>query len=186
MSERNLPMVIWRTEDQIRVRVAELAAEIQRDLTGEPVTLMGLLPETFVFMADLIRHLKMAVRCNFISLYYQAGSTREDGLREIDETLIYPVSNYAEQNILLLTMVLDTGVIMDHIQNHIRLMGVKSIRIATCLDKPFKRRVNLRADYVAFETAETDFIIGYGLDCEGYYRNLPYLARIKPGSNQPA
>lgn len=180
MTPETLSIDMWKTAQQIDERLNDLAGRIDRELAGEPLTVMGVLPYSFIFMSDLIRKLKTPVRCNFLSIYFRGMvGAREEAIRQIDETIVYPPQNLSEQNVLILSMVLDTGVIMDHALNHIRMLGARSVRAGALLDKAFLRRVDLRPEYVGFETSDPDYIFGYGLDYQGRYQNLPYLAKLK-------
>lgn len=179
MNQKNPAFVVWKTEAQIKARVEELARKIQRDYEGEEICVMGILRGTFIFMADLIRAADVSVRCQFINLYYKEASCNDSQIREIEETKVYPAFDLADKNVLLICPLLDTGVIMHHILNNIKLQDVKSARIVALVDKAFLRRVDLKADYVAFEAFDNDYVFGYGLDYQEKYRNLPYLAKFK-------
>jgi hypoxanthine phosphoribosyltransferase len=179
MTEHRKSLVVWRTDEQIKNRVQELARRIQEDTDDSELYVMGILRGSFVFMADLIRAMQIPVHCQFINMYYKDSAYNENIVKEIEETQIYPTYSLVGKDVLLIATVLDTGVIMDHLLGHIREQGVRSVRIVTLIDKPFMRRVDLQADYTAFESRKPDFIFGYGLDYQEKYRNLPYLAKLR-------
>jgi len=179
MSEKQPAIVVWKTEAQIRARVEELSRKIQRDFDGEEICVTGILRGAFIFMADLVRAMDLNMRCQFMNLYYKESSYKDNQIKEVEETSIYPAFDLAGKNVLLVCPLLDTGVIMDHIVNQIKLQGVKTARIAALVDKTFLRRVDLKAEYVAFESFEQDYVFGYGLDYQEKYRNLPYLAKFR-------
>jgi hypoxanthine phosphoribosyltransferase len=179
MTEKKSPFVVWRTDEQIRIRVRELGQRIQKDFNGAEPYVMGVLRGAFIFMADLVRAMDLPVHCQFINMYYKDSALHENIVKEIEETQIYPAHPLAGKNVLLVATVLDTGIIMDHLLGHIREQGVQSVRIVTLIDKPFMRRVDLKADYAAFESQDAEFIFGYGLDYQEKYRNLPFLAKFR-------
>ena len=179
MTAHKTPFEVWKSEEQIKARVKELAKRIQRDEAGHELQMLGVLRGGFVFMADLIRHLDLEIQFHFINLYYKDSTLHDDYIKEIREAIIYPTPVLEGKRVIVVDGVVDTGVIIDNIVNHIREQGAQSVRIATLIDKPISRRVNLPVDYVAFETRENDYYFGYGLDFQDKYRNLPFLAKFK-------
>jgi hypoxanthine phosphoribosyltransferase len=179
MTDKQSPFVVWKSEEQIRSRVQELARRIHKDVGDSELYVMGVLRGAFIFMADLVRAMETPVHCQFLNIYYKDSALNDNVVKEIEEAQIYPAQPLTGKNILLVATVLDTGVIMDHLLGHIREQGVQSVRIVTLVDKPFMRRVDLRADYAAFESQDTEFIFGYGLDYQEKYRNLPFLAKLR-------
>jgi len=170
---------VWKSEEQIKARIKELAKRIQRDEAGHEIQMLGVLRGGFVFMADLIRQLNLDLQFHFINLYYKDSSLHDEYIKEIRETTIYPTPVLEGKRVIVVDGVVDTGVIIDNIVNHIKEQGAESVRIATLIDKPISRRVNLPVDYVAFETRVNEYYFGYGLDYQDKYRNLPFLARFK-------
>ncbi len=171
-------LTVWKTEDEIRQRIRELATQLNRDYADRELHVLGILRGGFVFMADLIRAMGLDVKCHFINLYFKNASLKDEEVREIEETVIYPPKDLTGKHLLLLDSVLDTGIVMNHIVNHLHVQGAASIRVAVLVDKPFSRRVDLNADYVAFELPDREFIFGYGMDRDDHHRNLPYLAKM--------
>ena len=139
---------------------------------------MGILRGAFIFMADLVRAMDAPVHCQFINMYYKDSALKDNIVKEIEETRIYPAHSLAGRNVLLVATVLDTGITMDHLLGHIREQGVQSVRMVTLIDKPFMRRVDLKADYAAFESQDAEFIFGYGLDYQEKFRNLPFPGQV--------
>lgn len=169
---------LWKPEPEIRDRVSELAERIDGDYGGEEIRLLGVLRGCFVFMADLMRALKSPVRCQFINLYFKDSSGGQAPIRDIEEAVFYPSYDLTGKSVILLTDIVDTGIVMDHIRSHILMRGGKSVRLAAVIDKPSLRRVDLPAQYVAFDYQGDDFIVGYGLDYQDRFRQLPYLAKL--------
>ncbi len=179
MKKKSKPYVVWRTEEQIRERVRELARQINQDMQGQELHVLGILRGSFIFMADLIRCLEIPVRCQFINLYYKDSLVDDSYIKEIDETVIYPTLAITDKHVLIVSTGLDTGIILDHLLNHIQVQGVKSVKLAVLIDKPVQRRTNIQPDYIGFEAKDDEFVFGYGLDVQEEFRNLPYLATFK-------
>ncbi|MBN2430879.1 MAG: hypoxanthine phosphoribosyltransferase [Acidobacteria bacterium] len=179
MSSLQIPYYVWKTEQQIQERVRELAGQIEADFAGDQLYVLGILRGCFVFMADLIRNIELDVFIHFINLYYRDVPMEHAGMREVEETVVYPSFQYEGKNILIVGSVLDTGVVNNHLLEQIRVQQPRKLRLAMLIDKKFMRKVDLRADYVAFEDERNDYIFGYGLEYGESQRNLPYLAKLK-------
>ena len=168
----------WKGPEEIAQRVKEVAVKIEKDYKGSELYVMGILRSSFIFMADLVRAMSIPVRCQFINIFYKHRENN-DNFREIEETTIYPAHNLEGKNVLIVTTVVDTGIVVDHVKNRILLKGPSSVKVAALINKPILRHVDFIPDYVAFESMDEDFIFGYGLDLDEKYRNLPYLAKLK-------
>ncbi|HEX8091247.1 MAG TPA: phosphoribosyltransferase family protein [Blastocatellia bacterium] len=164
--EKTLRIVYSQEEIQNRIRA--LASEISRDARlGEP-TVVGILDDAFVFLADLIRSLDMPLSCCFMKVSRQLHG----GQSEIMFTSDFDPRG---RDILLVGGVVATGVTLDYITKHLADRGVKSLRTCMLVDKPDDRRVDVKADFNAFQT-NGGFIFGYGLGVQNQFRQLPYLA----------
>ena len=157
-------------------RVGELAAEIRRDAgPATPVHFVGVLKGAFVFLADLMRATAGPVTCDLLSVSsYGAGKTPSGEVRltkDLDETL-------AGRDVMLVEDVIDTGLTLNYLHEIVRAREPRSLRTVSLLSKPAQRRIDVRIDYVGFEVSD-DFVVGYGLDLDGRYRNLPFIARIR-------
>jgi len=179
MSSLQIPYYVWKTEQQIQERVRELAKQIEADFAGDPLYVLGILRGCFVFMADLIRNIDLDVFVHFINLYYRDVPMEHAGMREVEETLVYPSFPYAGKNILIIGSVLDTGIVNNHLLEQIRVQQPRQLRLATLIDKKFLRKIDVQADYAAFEDERNEYIFGYGLEYEERHRNLPFLAKLK-------
>ena len=163
------------TEAQLAKRVRALSAEIERDFRGRELVVVSLLSGTVMFLADLIRHLSLPLRLDFIGVSsYGAGTT--SGELVFTKELRLDVCG---RDVLLVDDILDTGRTMKRVLAKLR--PLKPRRITTCvlLDKPARRVEKVRADYVGFSIPDL-FVIGYGLDYAERYRNLPFVGVLKP------
>jgi len=159
---------IVKSQDEIRDRIAELAAQISDSAPSRDLTVVGMLDDSFVFLADLIRALSKPVSCCFMKVLQH----RHGGQTEI---LFVTDFDPRGRDILLVNSVAATGVTLDYITKQLGERGVKSIRTCVLVDKPGDRRVDIGPDFSAF-VEPNHFIFGYGLGIDNQYRHLPYLA----------
>jgi hypoxanthine phosphoribosyltransferase len=164
--EKTLRIVHSRQE--IQDRINQLAEEIRAAAPAGELTVVGILDDAFVFLADLVRALDIPINCCFM----KATRHRHGGQSEVMFTSEFDPRG---REILLVGAVVATGVTLDYISEHLATRGVKSLRTCILVDKPGERRVEVKPDFVAFQTAE-GFIFGYGLGIQNQYRQLPYLA----------
>ncbi len=167
-------------EDAIRSRVAQLAAEIRRDCPGE-VHLVAVLKGAFVFLADLVRALPGPLTLDFIAMSSYGANTRTSGevrlLKDLDTAL-------DGRDVVIVEDIVDTGLTLAYLQAILAARRPRSLRTACLLNKPSRRQAGVRVDYVGF-TIDDRFVVGYGLDCDGRYRNLPYVAAFEPTEASP-
>ena len=163
------------TQGQIARRVKELSAEIERDFKGREMVVVSLLSGTVMFLADLIRHLSLPLRLDFIGVSsYGAGTT--SGELVFTKELRLDVRG---RDVLLVDDILDTGRTMKRVLAKLRPLKPRRIRTCVLLDKPARRVEKVRADYIGFQIPDL-FVIGYGLDYAERYRNLPFVGVLKP------
>ena len=178
--ENNILKVLL-TEEQIRNRINELGLELSREYEGKNPIFVGVLKGVVVFYADMVR--KITVPCQFdfmwISSYQGTTST---GTMQVKRDLSADVKG---RHVVILEDIFDTGNSLDFTYKHILSKEPASLKICTLLDKPERRNPNvtLQADYVGF-TIPNEFVVGYGLDFNEYYRNLPYIGVLKPEAYQ--
>lgn len=168
MSSPKLEVLI--PAEKIAARVAELATELNRDYAGQSVVVVGILKGSFMFMADLIRHLTVPVRVDFMGTKSYVGTTTS-GQVQITKDLDKPVE---DEHVLLVEDIVDTGLTLNYLKHSLEQRRPRSLKTIAFLDKPSQRRVEVKADYVGF-SIENRFVIGYGLDFEQQYRQLPDL-----------
>lgn len=166
---------IWFDEDQLQDAVRELGRTISRDYTGKNLLLVGILKGCFVFMADLIRVITIPCAVDFMSVSSYGSGTKSSGAVRITKDLDLPLENY---DVLIVEDILDSGNTLNHVKDILSKRNPKSLKICTMFDKPSRRQVNIQADYVGYGIAD-EFIVGYGLDYDERYRNLPYAGILK-------
>ncbi len=163
-------------ENRIRDRVAELGAQLRADFGDEPITVIAVLKGSFLFLADLVRAIPGDVRVEFLGVASYHGGTSSSGAVQITQDLR---GNIEGQNCVLVEDIVDTGLTIDYLQRMLQVRGPKALRVATLLNKPSNREVEVQVDYVGF-TIPDEFVVGYGLDLGELYRNLPYVAVYQP------
>lgn len=170
----DLERILISPEDIAR-RVRELAADINRDFAGRDTVVVAVLNGTVIFLADLLRHLQLPLRLDFVGASsYGAGTTSG----ELSFTRTARL-DFRGRDVLLVDDILDTGKTLDRVATHLRSFRPRRLRTCVLLDKKARRRVKIRADYVGFHIPD-EFVVGYGLDFAERYRNLPGIAILKP------
>lgn len=175
--------VLW-DETTIQVRVRELAAQITRDyerslgesLGRNPPMAVGLLRGAVIFLSDLIRAMPISVECDFIQIASYGKDSKPGTLRLIRD-LESPVKN---RHLLIVEDIVDTGQTLGSLQEKLKARGAASVKFCALIDKTTRRRTSVELDYVGFRMEEDAFLVGYGLDYAERYRNLPYIAALKP------
>ena len=167
------------TEEEIKAKIAEAAKEIDSWYDGTPILLVSILKGAFVFMADICRAVTVPCEIAFMCAQSYYSGTQSTGIVNITMDLEQDISNY---NVVIIEDIIDTGRTLNDVVKLLKARGPKSLRIVTLLDKPARRVVDLEADMALF-TIPDKFIIGYGLDCGEYFRNLPYIAEYNEEEN---
>jgi hypoxanthine phosphoribosyltransferase len=165
-------------DSQIAQRIEEMAREIRADHQGMRITAICVLKGSFIFMADLVRAMaEHDIAVEFLGVSSYEG-TQTTGAVKITQDLRASIEG---KHVLLVEDIVDTGLTLRYLVDTLQLRGPASFKIATLLDKPARRRVEIQADYIGF-TIPDHFVIGYGLDLDQSYRNLPYVAIYQPPS----
>lgn len=162
------------TVEQIQRKVRELAERISDDYDGKDLVAVGILKGAFIFFSDIVRMVRVPLAIDFLiaSSYLKDGSSGEVKMHyDIREDI-------AGKDVLLIEDIVDTGITLNYIRERILLRGPRSLRICTFLDKRKCRQVDVPLDYVGFEIPG-EFVVGYGLDYDNKYRNLPYISVFK-------
>ncbi|MFR3227012.1 MAG: hypoxanthine phosphoribosyltransferase [Blautia massiliensis (ex Durand et al. 2017)] len=165
------------SEEQLREKVAELGARISRDYEGRDLLMVSILKGGAVFMADLMRAVTIPCAIDFMVVSSYGGANREStGLVKIVKDLDADLSG---KDVLIVEDILDTGITLSNLLPMLRLRNPRSVKLCTILSKPSRRKVDLEPDYLGFEVPD-EFVVGYGLDFDEKYRNLPYVGVLKP------
>ncbi|MGC2695600.1 MAG: phosphoribosyltransferase family protein [Candidatus Angelobacter sp.] len=171
MSERTqavYPRILLSAE-QIRKRVQEMARQISSDFQGKTVHVVGVMENGFIFMADLVRELELAVVCQFVKAEFKETNP------STTEIFFSPELDVKDQHVLLVEALVQSGVTSEFLMRNLMGRGAASVKLAVLLDKQSARRVSLQPDYFGFLMNES-FVVGYGLGERHLGRNLPYIA----------
>ena len=160
------------TEDEVREAIAKAGKEIDAIYDGRPILLVSILKGAFVFMADLCRAVTVPCEIGFMCAKSYYEGTVSTGIVKITMDLDQDISNY---HVVIVEDIIDTGRTLNDVIKLLKARNPISLRVVTLLDKPSRRLVKLDADLSLF-TIPDHFVIGYGLDCGEYFRNLPYIA----------
>ncbi len=170
MMMSNLGKMIF-TQEQIQDRIQEISKEINDDYAGEDLVVVSILKGSIYFLADLTRQLTMPVNIDFLSIGVRKGEATQSRVISFRKDLDIDISN---RHVLLVEDVVGTGLTLGYILKHIESFNPKSLKICTLLDNSEARLLNLNIDYRCFTMPNT-FVVGYGLDYEEQFRNLPYI-----------
>ena len=165
------------SEEQLKDIVKRLGAEITEDYKDKKLVLVSVLKGSVVFMADLMREIKVPCNIDFMSVSSYGSGTKTSGVVKIIKDLDAEVVNGAD--LLIVEDILDSGVTLEYLMKVLSVRNPNSIKICTLLDKPERRKANVFADYSGAEIPDA-FVVGYGLDYDEKYRNLPFVGALKP------
>ena len=157
------------SRQQIAERVAEMGAQITRDLNGEKLVMIGVLKGAAFFLVDLSRAIQADATFDFVAVSSYGDGQRSSGAVKVIKDLDQPIEG---KNVLIVEDILDTGLTLSYLRGLMLQHKPASLKIATCLDKPERRLVPIEADYVGFKIPN-QFVIGYGMDFSEVYRNVP-------------
>ena len=163
------------TSEEIEARVKTLASEIRRDYQGKHPLLIGILKGSFMFMADLIRLLDFPLEVEFIRLSSYASGRESSGKIRVVQGLRTPIKG---RNILVIEDIVDTGLTTDFLMDYLRKKMPASLKLCALTDKPSRRQTPVTIDYLGF-TVPNKFLVGYGLDWDERFRNLPDICFIE-------
>jgi hypoxanthine phosphoribosyltransferase len=163
-------------EARIAARVKELGQQISRDYAGKDLVVVGLLNGVFPFFADLVRAIDLEVDLTFMQASSYHGGTDSTGEVVIKKDMDRPIQG---RHVLVLEDIVDTGLTLHKVRNLLLDREPASLAICSLLDKPSRRKVPVKVEYIGFEI-EDHFVVGYGLDFDGKLRNLPYVGVYQP------
>lgn len=162
-------------EDEIQRRVAELAAQITEDYRDKELTVLAILKGAVVFLADLIRLIPLQLRLDVITAASYGSSTRSSGQVHVEAGLDLEIR---DKDVLLVDDIVDSGLTLERIRAEVQSHRPRTVRTCALLSKPSRRTAQVHVDYFGFEVPD-QFVVGYGLDLDGRYRNLPYIAVVE-------
>ena len=160
------------TEQQIQDKIAELAAEIARDYAGREVLLVGVLKGAYAFYADLARAIRIPMRVDFLIVASYGSQSKTSGKVKVVTELTEDIKG---KDVLLVEDIVDSGLTVEYLIKTLTKQKPRSIKICTLLSKPARRTIDVPLDYIGFKIPNK-YVVGYGLDYQQKYRNLPYLA----------
>ena len=163
-------------EKDLQKAVKKLGKQISADYEGKNLMLVAVLNGSVIFMADLMRAITIPVSIDFMSVSSYGAGVKSSGVVKIIKDLDHDLTGY---DVLIVEDILDSGLTLSYLTNVLRQRNVSSIKICTLLDKPERRKVDIKPDYACFVVPDK-FVVGYGLDYDQKYRNLPYVGVVKP------
>lgn len=169
MEDKKVNILI--TKEQIEARVAELGAEISKDYECKNLYVLSLLRGSFIYAADLVRSINIQVKIGFMTTSSYGDSETSSGKVKVVNDIPDDIEGY---DVLVVDDIVDTGITMDFVINHVKSLNAKSVKSCVLLDKPERRKLNLTPDYCCFQIPDV-FVVGYGLNYGDYYRNVPYV-----------
>jgi len=168
-------MDVLYPRDRIAAEVDRLGQEISTDYAGDEVMLVAVLKGSFLFVADLIRAIEIPAKIDFVRLASYGSGTQTSGIIEFRKDLEMPIR---DRNVIIVEDIVDSGFTLECLYNKLLLQNPKSLKICTLIDKRARREVDIEADYVGL-TMDDGFIVGYGLDYDERYRDLPDIHVIE-------
>jgi hypoxanthine phosphoribosyltransferase len=162
------------SEVELKARIAELGNDLGRELAQERPILVGVLQGAFLFMADLIRATSIELTTDFIGVASYAGGKSSGQVRIVSDLSV----SIEGRNVVIVEDIVDTGLTLTYLKRALEARHPRSLRVCVLVDKIERRKVDVAVDYVGF-TIPNVFVVGYGFDYEGLYRNLPYVAALE-------
>ena len=164
------------SEEQVKTRIAELGKQLAAEYEDKEPIFVGVLKGVVNFFTDMVRATPIRCQYDFLAVSSYGSGTTSSG----DVKMLKDVScDIHGRHVVILEDILDTGLTLKFAREHLLAMGPASLKICTLLDKPERRKVDIYADYVGF-TIPNEFVVGYGLDYQEFYRNLPFVGVLKP------
>ena len=163
------------TEEQIREKAKEIGAQITQEYAGKEIILIGILRGAVPWMAEVMKRIDLDMVIDFMAVSSYGAATKSSGVVKINKDLDVNIDG---RDIIIVEDIVDSGVTLSYLEGYLKSRGAASIKLCSLLDKPEGRRVDIKADYVGF-TVDDRFIVGYGLDYDQRYRNLPYITWLE-------
>lgn len=163
------------SKEQLEKQAYELGNRISKDYEGKELVIIGVLKGGVIFLADLARNITIPCDLDFISVSSYGASTKSSGVVKINKDVDI---NILGKHVLIVEDIIDTGLTLNHLVELLKTRGPLSVKICAALDKPSRRKVDVQVEYKGFEIPD-EFVIGYGLDYAGKYRNIPEVCVLK-------
>lgn len=173
--EKDIKQILLSAE-QIADKVKELGEKITRDYAGKQLLVVGILKGSNMFMSDLIRQINMPMQMDFMIVSSYGNATESTGVVKIIKDIEEGIK---DKHVLIVEDIIDSGLTLKYLKQILDTRNPASVKLCTLVDKPARRKEKVAVDYVGFELPD-EFIVGYGIDYAEYYRNLPYIAVLKP------
>lgn len=163
------------TQEDILEKAKKIGKQITEEFRGEEIVMVGILRGAVLWMADLMKCVELDMTIDFMAVSSYGAATKSSGVVKINKDLD---TDIAGKSVIIVEDIVDSGVTLNYLKGYFASRGAKNIRICTLLDKPEGRRVEIDVDYIGF-TVDDRFIVGYGLDYDQRYRNLPYITYLE-------
>lgn len=162
------------SKEKVEARIVELAKQIEKDYADKDLVCVGLLKGSVVFMADLIKSINLDLKIDFMKVSSYGSGTDSTGIVKILKDVDL---NLEGKDVLIVEDIIDTGLTIVSVKDLLNKKMPKSIKVCTLLDKPSRRKVDVKGEYVGFEIPD-EFVVGYGLDFDEKYRNIPFIGKF--------
>ncbi|RKD33882.1 hypoxanthine phosphoribosyltransferase [Thermohalobacter berrensis] len=163
------------SKEELENKIKDLGKRITEDYKGKDLVLICVLKGAVMFMAELSKYIEVPLNMDFMAISSYGSSTKSSGVVKIIKDLD---SSIEGKDVLIVEDIIDTGLTLNYLINNLKSRGVKSLKICTLLDKPDRRKVEVKVDYKGF-TVPDEFVVGFGLDYNEKYRNLPHICVLK-------
>ena len=173
MEKHNISVLI--SEEEVQKRVRELAAQISKDYEGESVKLICILKGSVFFTCELAKRITVPVILDFMQVSSYGSQTVSSGTLKVKKELDEPIEG---DNVIIVEDIIDSGRTLSYLLQNLKTRNPKSLKLCTLLDKPDRRVCDVKVDYVGFEIPD-EFVVGFGLDLDQQYRNLPYIGCVE-------
>ncbi|HFE9681794.1 hypoxanthine phosphoribosyltransferase [Clostridium perfringens] len=169
MEDKNRNILL--SEEQIKEQIAVVGKKLTEDYKDKNLYVLSLLRGSFIFAADLVRAIDTKAQIGFMTTSSYGHGEESTGIVKVVNDI---PDNIEGLDVLIVDDIIDSGITMDFVINHVKSLGAKSVKTCTLLDKPSRRKVDLKPDYCCFEIEDL-FVVGYGLNYGDHYRNIPYI-----------
>ena len=169
MEDKNRNILL--SEEQIKEQIAIVGKKLTEDYKDKNLYVLSLLRGSFIFAADLVRAIDTKAQIGFMTTSSYGHGEESNGIVKVVNDI---PDNIEGLDVLIVDDIIDSGITMDFVINHVKSLGAKSVKTCTLLDKPSRRKVDLKPDYCCFEIEDL-FVVGYGLNYGDHYRNIPYI-----------